>query len=265
MTRGSPRPSTSRPGARCTSCGARRPMRSSLTCSTTRSTPAPMSSAAARSKSSSPGGRLIRRQRSYALAPEDCRVFLRDHHEGYIRWETYEEHVRMIGAMPTGDGETRRWRRFERARGCWQECSAAAAAVDDSTFAIGGEAGPRRGTSAKGRMTRAASGTASGSAAARWTSASARSCFACSRRWAFRPVWLRSRRGAVRRTGAAGPCGCSVTSSNTKPSARSSSTTKPIPGTGSSPPSWSGAGMRNSSRSRRCERRWPRPRPRRRR
>jgi len=42
------------------------------------------------------GGRLIRRQRSYALAPEDCSVFLRDHHEGYIGWETYEENVRMI-------------------------------------------------------------------------------------------------------------------------------------------------------------------------
>ena len=42
------------------------------------------------------GGRLIRRQRSYALAPEDCSVFLRDHHAGYIRWEMYEENVRMI-------------------------------------------------------------------------------------------------------------------------------------------------------------------------
>ncbi len=42
------------------------------------------------------GGRLIRRQRSYALAPEDCSVFLRDHHEGYMSWEMYEENVRMI-------------------------------------------------------------------------------------------------------------------------------------------------------------------------
>ena len=41
-------------------------------------------------------GRLLRRQRSYALAPEACSVFLRDHHAGYIGWDTYEENVRMI-------------------------------------------------------------------------------------------------------------------------------------------------------------------------
>ncbi len=27
--------------------------------------------------------------------PEDCRVFIREHHEGYISWEQYEEHRRM--------------------------------------------------------------------------------------------------------------------------------------------------------------------------
>ena len=30
-------------------------------------------------------------------APEEARVFLRDHHEGYIDWETYEENRRMVG------------------------------------------------------------------------------------------------------------------------------------------------------------------------
>jgi DNA invertase Pin-like site-specific DNA recombinase len=42
------------------------------------------------------GGRLKRRQRSHALTPDQCSVFLPDHHEGYISWEIYEENVRMI-------------------------------------------------------------------------------------------------------------------------------------------------------------------------
>jgi hypothetical protein len=36
-------------------------------------------------------GRLLRKQRGYALEPEQCSVFLRDHHEGYISWEAYHE------------------------------------------------------------------------------------------------------------------------------------------------------------------------------
>jgi DNA invertase Pin-like site-specific DNA recombinase len=35
-------------------------------------------------------GRLIKRQ-GKVLPPEECRVFIRDHHEGYISWQTYEE------------------------------------------------------------------------------------------------------------------------------------------------------------------------------
>ena len=42
-------------------------------------------------------GRLKRRQRNHALAPEQCSVFLRDHHEGYITWETYETTRRTCG------------------------------------------------------------------------------------------------------------------------------------------------------------------------
>jgi DNA invertase Pin-like site-specific DNA recombinase len=41
-------------------------------------------------------GRLVRRQRGHALAAEECSVFLRDHHEGYIAWQTYEENLRMM-------------------------------------------------------------------------------------------------------------------------------------------------------------------------
>jgi DNA invertase Pin-like site-specific DNA recombinase len=40
-------------------------------------------------------GVLIKRQ-GRVLAPEEARVFLRDHHEGYIDWETYQENQRTI-------------------------------------------------------------------------------------------------------------------------------------------------------------------------
>ncbi len=40
-------------------------------------------------------GRLIKRQ-GRASAPEKARVFLRDHHEGYIDWATFEENQSMI-------------------------------------------------------------------------------------------------------------------------------------------------------------------------
>ena len=40
-------------------------------------------------------GRLKKRQAANRR-PEDCRVFIRDHHVGYIDWATYEENQRMI-------------------------------------------------------------------------------------------------------------------------------------------------------------------------
>ena len=40
-------------------------------------------------------GRLEKRQGATRRA-EDCRVFIRDHHVGYIDWATYEENQRMI-------------------------------------------------------------------------------------------------------------------------------------------------------------------------
>ena len=39
--------------------------------------------------------RLVKRQGSCAR-PEDCRVFLSDHHEGYIAWQIYEENLRRM-------------------------------------------------------------------------------------------------------------------------------------------------------------------------
>jgi DNA invertase Pin-like site-specific DNA recombinase len=41
-------------------------------------------------------GRLVRRQRGHALEAEECGVFLRDHHEGYIGWDTYKENLRTM-------------------------------------------------------------------------------------------------------------------------------------------------------------------------
>lgn len=40
-------------------------------------------------------GRVRKRQGSLRK-PEECKVFIRDHHEGYIDWRTYEENLRMI-------------------------------------------------------------------------------------------------------------------------------------------------------------------------
>jgi hypothetical protein len=40
-------------------------------------------------------GRLVKRQGAMRSA-EECRVFIRDHHVGYIDWATYEENRRMV-------------------------------------------------------------------------------------------------------------------------------------------------------------------------
>jgi DNA invertase Pin-like site-specific DNA recombinase len=47
-------------------------------------------------------GALTKRQRS-PVAPEQARVFLRDHHEGYLDWASYQENLRMMRS------NTRRW------------------------------------------------------------------------------------------------------------------------------------------------------------
>lgn len=40
-------------------------------------------------------GRVVKRIGGY-LPPEECRVFIPDHHEGYIEWEVYKENQKMI-------------------------------------------------------------------------------------------------------------------------------------------------------------------------
>jgi hypothetical protein len=42
------------------------------------------------------GGRRLEKRQSAMRPAEECRVFIRDHHVGYIDWATYEENQRMI-------------------------------------------------------------------------------------------------------------------------------------------------------------------------
>jgi DNA invertase Pin-like site-specific DNA recombinase len=46
-------------------------------------------------------GRLVKRQGKYQR-PQDSRVFIRDHHEGYIAWQTYEENLRKMRSNALG-------------------------------------------------------------------------------------------------------------------------------------------------------------------
>jgi DNA invertase Pin-like site-specific DNA recombinase len=39
----------------------------------------------------------LRKRQGHALAPEEARVFIPDHHEGYVDWAVFEENRRMIG------------------------------------------------------------------------------------------------------------------------------------------------------------------------
>lgn len=47
-------------------------------------------------------GRLTKRQ-SRKLPPEACRVFIPDHHEGYIDWDSYEDNLRLMRANHRSD------------------------------------------------------------------------------------------------------------------------------------------------------------------
>jgi hypothetical protein len=52
-------------------------------------------------------GRIVKRT-GRILAPEECRVFIRDHHEAYISWEEFEENRRMLrsNALRFGSDES---------------------------------------------------------------------------------------------------------------------------------------------------------------
>ena len=63
-------------------------------------------------------GRLEKRQGATCRA-EDCRVFIRDHHVGYMDWATYEENRRMIRRNSVNWQVTNRWPRFVKDKVCW--------------------------------------------------------------------------------------------------------------------------------------------------
>jgi Recombinase len=70
-------------------------------------------------------GRLEKRQGAMRSA-EECRVFIRDHHVGYIDWVTYEENRRIVRRNSVGTVTgTNRWRRYALVRVFWQSSSAA--------------------------------------------------------------------------------------------------------------------------------------------
>jgi len=52
-------------------------------------------------------GRIVKRT-APVLPPEECRVFIRDHHEGYISWEEFEENRRRLrsNALRFGSDES---------------------------------------------------------------------------------------------------------------------------------------------------------------
>ena len=45
-------------------------------------------------------GRIVKRTGA-VLEPERCRVFIRDHHEGYIGWEQFEENRPAAETRPS--------------------------------------------------------------------------------------------------------------------------------------------------------------------
>ena len=74
---------------------ARRPTTASCRCCTTRSMPVPMLSAAMASGRRIVDGRAMKTT-GHSKAMAEWNVLLRDHHEGYIDWERFEENQRML-------------------------------------------------------------------------------------------------------------------------------------------------------------------------
>ena len=133
-------------------------------------------------------GRLRRRQ-GRERPPTEARVFIADHHEGYIDWAMYEEHRRRLrrnnlaaGARREGTGAIR-----ARAWGSWRGCCAADDVGASCTSATMASAGQRRAICVSGTF-RPVGGTAWGSGAARSIGGSPRKCSACCPRWACGPA-----------------------------------------------------------------------------
>lgn len=61
-------------------------------------------------------GGKVRKRQTVPLPPEQWKVFLRDHHEGYIDWEVFGEHQRRMSnnSLKLEGDEIRRWRADRR-------------------------------------------------------------------------------------------------------------------------------------------------------
>ena len=185
---------------------------------------------------------VLRKRPGRAVPPEEARVFIRDHHTGYIDWTTFEEHQRMIsrntwrGESDETAGAGAEWhrpaRRLLRCRRCGRKLH----------VRYWGKRGRVRGISVRATSSPAGDATVSGSAVRRWIAASApRSCVCC-RPWGSRRAWRRSTGWARRSTTAGRRCSASSSSANTRPRERVTNTTRRTHGIAWWPRSWSGAG-----------------------
>ena len=110
-------------------------------------------------------GRLEKRQSAMRPA-EECRVFIRDHHVGYIDWATYEENRRMMRRNSVNSDGDESMAAIRLARVFWSDSSAADIADASCMYGIGAVAAPTHATFARATMMVAGS-IASASAAAR--------------------------------------------------------------------------------------------------
>src|SRR5215467_11321406 len=97
-------------------------------------------------------GRLEKRQSAMRPA-EECRVFIRDHHVGYIDWATYEENQRnrrhRFVALPVHAITSRH---FAPARVFWSGSSAADIVGASCMYGIGVVAAPMHATFVRATM-----------------------------------------------------------------------------------------------------------------
>ncbi len=59
----------------------------------------------------------VRKRQGKTRDPEQCKVFIKDHHEGYIDWETYEENKKIIKNNTIGQGGEERTGAVKRGKG----------------------------------------------------------------------------------------------------------------------------------------------------
>ena len=110
-------------------------------------------------------GRLEKHQSATRRA-EECRVFIPEHHEGYIDWATYEENRRMTRRNSVNWQGDESMAAIRAGQGCWWDFFAVDTVAVSSMYVTGGLAAPTRVISAR-EITTTADSTASALAAHR--------------------------------------------------------------------------------------------------